>query len=129
MEPSEPAFKKRKGGIWQRQQKAANELQVESALYALLMVYFAKGLMSGALVHAIAQAAQKDLDQAQEGFKVTKLNKIASLQRAKNFGPSLTAMMAKEASLPKPLEVHIPMKGASPDQPSSSILCKGRSLD
>ena len=122
MEPSEPAFKKRKGGIWQRQQKAANELQVESALYALLMVYFAKGLMSGALVHAIAQAAQKDLDQAQEGFKVTKLNKIASLQRAKNFGPSLTAMMAKEASLPKPLEVHIPMKGASPDQPSSSIL-------
>lgn len=58
--------------------------------------------MSGALIHSIATAAQQDLENVAQGFKITELKKIASLVHAKNLGPSLTTMMAKESNLPDP---------------------------
>ena len=116
------APKKRKGGLHQRLAKAEEEQECQSALYALLMIQFAKGLMSGALIHSIATAAQQDLENVAQGFKITELKKIASLVHAKNLGPSLTTMMAKESNLPDPLQVHIPMKGSVDYTPSAAIL-------
>ena len=116
MLPGGPPTKKRKGGVQQRLAKAAQECQ--SALYALLMTHFAKGLMSGALIHSIAKAAQQDLENAASGLKITELKKIASLEHAKNLGPMLTRMMAKESTLPDPLQVHMPMKGSVDHTPS-----------
>jgi len=110
MEPPTSSKKRRKGGIHQRQHKAEEEMQCESALYALLMIYFAKGLMSGALVHKISQAAQEDIDKAAKGWNVQGLNKVASLKHARNLGASLARMMAKESDLPEPFHVHIPLK-------------------
>ena len=109
MLPGGPPTKKRKGGVQQRLAKAAQEQECQSALYALLMTHFAKGLMSGALIHSIAKAAQQDLENAASGLKITELKKIASLEHAKNLGPMLTRMMAKESTLPDPLQVHMPM--------------------
>lgn len=118
-----PQLKKRKhGGIWQRQKAFAEQNQVDSALYALIMTLFAQGIMSGAQAHAIACAAQSDIDKAAQGYQVTKLQNISKLKHSKNLGPSLTRMMAKESDLPEPLEVAIPMAGASPDVPSSTVL-------
>ena len=97
-------------------------MQCESALYALLMIYFAKGLMSGALVHKISQAAQEDIDKAAKGWNVQGLNKVASLKHARNLGASLARMMAKESDLPEPFHVHIPLKGAIEETASASLL-------
>ena len=113
---------KRRGGLHQRLAKSAREQQCQSALYELLMIHFAKGEMSGALVHTIAKAAQKDLENAASGLKITQLQKIASLEHARNLGPSLTRMMSKESTLPDPLQVHIPMKGCADDTPSAALL-------
>ena len=122
MLPGGPPTKKRKGGVQQRLAKAAQEQECQSALYALLMTHFAKGLMSGALIHSIAKAAQQDLENAASGLKITELKKIASLEHAKNLGPMLTRMMAKESTLPDPLQVHMPMKGSVDHTPSAAIL-------
>ena len=105
--------KKRRGGLHQRLAAANRELELKSSLYSLLMLHYGGGLMSGALVHSIAVAAQKDLDKQKDGYKITDLQKIAPLKRGKKFGPSLTRMMAKEADLPNPFEVDIQCKEAA----------------
>lgn len=95
MDEKMPAMKKRKKGILQRQQGALEELQVESALCAMSLVFCAKGIMSGAQIHSIAQAAQKDIDQASKGFNVAKLKNIAKLKHSGNLGGGLQSMIAK----------------------------------
>ena len=118
-----PPSKKRRGGLHQRLAAADRELEMKSSLYSLLMLHYAKGLMSGGeLVHSIAVAAQKDLDNQKEGYKIIDLQKITHLKHGKNLGPSLTRMMAREADLPDPFEVDIPMQASSPHCPSASIL-------
>ena len=122
MYTSGPSMKKRKRGVQQRQQAAIKELQTESCLYALLMAYLAKGLLSGAKVHAIAKAAQADIDKALEGYHIKDLHRVASLSQSRNLGRTLNSIMAKEADLPAPFEVDIPLKGSNPTVPSSSIM-------
>ena len=115
-------FKKRRKGLQQRQQADADDMDVPSSLHALLLLYLAQGIFSGAQVHAIAQAGQSDVDKASQGHTLKDLKSIASLSHSKNLGRSLLAKMSKVANLPEPLEVHIPMKGAIDTVPSNSIL-------
>ena len=115
-------MRKRKRGLLQRQQAAEQEFQIESCLYGLLMVYLAKGIMSGAQVHAIAQAAQSDIEKASEGYHMNDLYRIANLKQSKNLGRTIQSIMAKEADLPLPFEVSIPVKGSNPAVPSCSIM-------
>lgn len=72
--------KRRRGGLWQRRQAQQEENQCPSVLFSLLMVMFAKGILSGAQVHELAVAAQTDLDRTRDGKQVTKLNEIAKLK-------------------------------------------------
>ena len=109
-----PPSKKRRGGLHQRLAAADRELEMKSSLYSLLMLHYAKGLMSGALVHSIAVAAQKDLDNQKEGYKIIDLQKITHLKHGKIWG--------HQADLPDPFEVDIPMQASSPHCPSASIL-------
>ena len=114
--------KKRKGGILQRMNAAQEDVRTQSSLYVLLMSMYARGELSGAKVHAIAQAAQDDINKAHDGFQVVDLDRIARLQQSRNLARTLTAMMAKDSSLPMPMEVHIPMKGLADGVPCNSLL-------
>ena len=54
-----PAPKKRKKGQQQKQ----------SQVHALLMIYLATGVLSGAQCHKVAQAAATDVGKAKEGYE------------------------------------------------------------
>jgi len=65
--PSNPT-KKRKRCIHQRLSAAEEEMSVDSCLFALLMIMFAKGILSGHQVHSLAKAGQEDINMAYDGF-------------------------------------------------------------
>lgn len=122
MDAHVPHMKKRKRGQLQRQQCIEQEMTHESALYGLLMLWFAQGVLSGAKVHSLALAAQIDIDKAADGYQVTKIREVSKLKYARNLDRSIAALMAKEADLPSPFEVSIPMKGQVDQVPSAAIL-------
>eukprot|EP00435_Cladocopium_sp_Y103_P018658 s2492_g4.t1 len=117
-----PSKKKRKGGIHQRLQAAEEDMSVDSCLFGLLMVMFAKGILSGHQVHSLAKAGQEDINKAHDGFQVKKLNRLAQLQQSKNLGRTVSTMMTKNTELPMPMEVHVPMKGLPEGQTCKSIM-------
>ena len=114
--------KKRKGGILQRMNAAQEDVRTQSSLYVLLMGMYAKGELSGAQVHAIAKAGQEDINKTHDGLQVVDLDRIARLQQSRNLARTLMSMMAKDSSLPMPMEVHIPMKGLEDGVPCNSLL-------
>jgi hypothetical protein len=104
------ASKKRKGGVHQRMKRAAEEMTRESALQALLMTYLAQGLISGAMVHAVAQAAAQDLQGAREGYTFPAFEKLASLQHSRNLIRQVYYGLTNLSSLPMPFTCQIPYK-------------------
>ena len=90
--------KKRKGGILQRMNAAQED------------------------VHTIAKAGQEDINKTHDGLQVVDLDRIARLQQSRNLARTLISMMAKDSSLPMPMEVHIPMKGLEDGVPCNSLL-------
>ena len=86
------------------------------------MLWFAQGVLSGAKVHSLALAAQIDIDKAADGYQVTKIREVSKLKYARNLDRSIAGLMAKEADLPRPFEVSIPMKGQVDQVPSAAIL-------
>jgi len=119
--PSNPT-KKRKRGIHQRLSAAEEEMSVDSCLFALLMIMFAKGILSGHQVHSLAKAGQEDINMAYDGFQVKKLRRLAELKQSKNLGRTVSTMMTKNTELPMPMEVHVPMKGLPEGQSCKSIM-------
>ena len=105
-----PATKKRKrkGGLQQRLNQAKQEAQQESALCALLMTFFAKGIMSGVLCHKIAQAAKKDIEAAKEGIEFPDLDHLAKLQEGRTLKRSVHTMLARKSSMPPPFKIDMP---------------------
>lgn len=114
--------KKRKGGIHQRLRTAEEEMSVDSCLFGLLMIMFAKGILSGNQVHALAKAGQEDINKAHDGFQVKKLAQLARLQQSRNLGRTVSTMMTKNTDLPMPMEVHVPMKGLPEGETCKSIM-------
>lgn len=88
--------------------RAEETIRQTSALHALLMENFARGLMSGQLVHRIAQAAQKDIESTKDGFQMPDLEHLAKLQRADNVTRSVHRMLSKSSELSLPL--YVPMR-------------------
>ena len=86
------------------------------------MLLLAQGLLSAVMVHRIPNAAVKDLAKARDGFWVPDLERISRLQHGKNLQKSLDTRLAKIPSMPRPMDVDIPLKGQVPDIPSSSVL-------
>ena len=106
MDPSSgPAFKKRKKGIPQRVHEAREEQHVKSDLLSLLMKMYAKGLLSGEQVHAIAKAGQADVDKAAAGFDVQGLRQVATLAQSRNLARQIAATLSNQCALPMPMEV------------------------
>lgn len=70
----------------------------------------------------MALAAQIDIDKAADGYQVTKIREVSKLKYARNLDRSIAGLMAKEADLPRPFEVSIPMKGQVDQVPSAAIL-------
>lgn len=102
--------KRRKGGQQQRLAKVEREHESSSALYALLMTWLAKGILSGVQVHQLAVAAKKDIAGAVEGLQYNDLAKLAQLLHGKNLVKSVHALMARVSPLPSPLQVPLPYK-------------------
>lgn len=121
MENAEPARKRRKGGIKQRERAAERERQEESALHFLLMNLFAQEIFSWALVHSIAKAAKEDLDKAAQGKTLPKLEQLAALKHDRNLQNSIFNQLNQESSLPLPVEAFIPLKDA-PEERTASLL-------
>lgn len=97
-------------------------MSVDSCLFALLMIMFAKGILSGHQVHSLAKAGQEDINMAHEGFQVKKLRRLAELKQSRNLGRTVSTMMTKNTELPMPMEVHVPMKGLPEGQSCKSIM-------
>ena len=95
---------------------AQEDGRTESSLYALPMVMYAKGELSG------AQAGQEDINKTHDGLNVVGLDRIARLQQCRNLARTLAAMMPKASDLPMQMEVHIPMKGLEDGVPCASLL-------
>ena len=112
MEPG-PSRKRRKGGTQQRQQQALEQQSCQSELHDLLMLLLAQGLLSAVMVHRIANAAVKDIAKARDGYWAPD---------GENLQKSLDTRLAKIPSMPRPMDVDIPLKGQVPDIPSSSVL-------
>ena len=74
------------------------------------MTYLAQGLISGAMAHAVAQAAAQDLQGAREGFTFPALEKLASLQHSRNLIRQVYYGLANMSSLPMPFTCQIPYK-------------------
>ena len=81
----EPASKRRKRGILQRQEAARSSAQEKSSLHELLMTFLAQGLLSGALCHSIAVAAKKDMDKIKEDKELPDLDQLAWPQAWQKF--------------------------------------------
>lgn len=118
--PSSSGSKKRKGGQQQRLQKATENLHAESALQSLLMTYLAQGILSGVFVHSIAQAAQKDIQAARDGYSLPDLDKLSNLVQGKNLMRSVHYHLAKTSTLPKAFQEQVPYKDGS--HPTSILL-------
>ena len=101
---------------------AQEDSRTESSLYALLMVMYAKGELSGAQDHAIAKAGQENINKTHDGLNVVGLDRNARLQQCRNLARTLAAMMPKDSDLPMPMEVHFPMKGLEDGVPCTSLL-------
>ena len=112
----------RPGGIQQRQARADAELEKQSALYQLLMLYLAKGVISGAHCHAVATAAKADMDLAAQGYHFPTLDKLTHVQHGKNLQASVFRMLSREANLPALQEVSLPMQGQPEHESSASVL-------
>lgn len=118
-----PSLKKRrKGGIHQRLQEDEEEKKTPSDLLALLMRMYAKGSLSGDQVHILAKAGQSDIEKASEGFEVQGLKQVASLAQSRNLARQLNSTLSKQCTLPMPMEVKIPFKGAPDGADTASIL-------
>lgn len=102
--------KRRKGGQQQRMKRSAEEMQKESALQALLMNYLAQGIISGVMVHSIAQAAAKDLEAKNEGFSFPDLERLAYLQHGRNLVQQVHSRLRHSTDLPEPFACEIPYK-------------------
>ena len=122
MEEAGPVRKRRKGGLHQRAAAHQQAIGVDSALKELLMRYFAQGLLSAAIIHKIVQAACKDVEQASEGLMVNGLDEIATLTHGKNLHRSMMAKLAKDATVPEPFEVNIPLQSVPAGKASSKVL-------
>lgn len=109
MEDSGPVRKRRRGGVQQRQDRAAEENSAESALYILLMTQLAMGAISGALCHEIACAAMKDVESASKGLSLPSLKGLASsTSRATKLHAVIRDKMIAESNLPMPFKIQIP---------------------
>ena len=97
-------------------------MSVDSCLFSLLMIMFAKGILSGHQVHSLAKAGQEHITKAHEGCLVKKLKNLAAVQQSKNLERTVSTMMTKNTELPMPMEVHVPMKGLPGGQSCKSIM-------
>lgn len=109
----EPASKRRKRGILQRQEAARSSAQEKSSLHELLMTFLAQGLLSGALCHSIAVAAKKDMDKIKEDKELPDLDQLAGLKHGKSLIKSVYANLKKSSNLPAPFPEEIPYKDAT----------------
>lgn len=103
-----PSKKRRKGGQQQRLAAVTEENTEMSALHFLLMTLLAQGILSGALCHNIAVAAQKDFMKIKEGKHLPDLAKLAKLKHGKNFVTSVYGNLKNASNLPAPFSVQIP---------------------
>ena len=99
---------KRPGGIQSRMRSAAEEVEKKSSAHALLMELFAQGCMSAVLCHRIAQAVQKDIAAAHEGYVFPDLQKLASLSQGRTVPRFVHSRLAQTDLLPQPCLVDIP---------------------
>ena len=85
MDSGEPVRKKgRKGGLQQRMQSAQDDSQSESALHSQMTALLAQGMLSGAIVHRLAQAAVKDLQGAKEGHTFPTVERLGKIAQGRN---------------------------------------------
>lgn len=103
-----PSKKRRKGGQQQRLAAVAEESTEMSALHFLLMTLLAQGILSGALCHNIAVAAQQDFMKIKEGKQLPDLAKLAKLKHGKNLVKSVYGNLKNASNLPAPFSVQIP---------------------
>ena len=101
MEEAGPVRKRRKGGLHQRAAAHQQAIDVDSALKELLMRY---------------------RTEASEGLMVNGLDEIATLTHGKNLHRSMMAKLAKDATLPEPFEVNIPLQSVPAGKASSKVL-------
>ena len=109
----EPERKRRKRGLLQRQEAARASVQEKSALHELLMTLLAQGLLSGALCHSIAVAANKDMDKIKEDKELADLDQLAGLKLGTNLVRSVYGGLKKSSNLPVPFPAEIPYKDAT----------------
>lgn len=90
--------------------RSAEETEKESALQVLLMTYLAQGIISGVMVHSIAQAAAKDLEASREGFSLPALDRLAHLKHGRNLVQQVHSTLRRSTDLPEPFTCEIPYK-------------------
>ena len=114
MDPGEPVkTKRRKGGLEQRMQSAQDDLQTESALHSQLMALLAQGMLSGMLVHSLAEAAVKDLQSASTGCTFPTVERLGKIAQGCNLIRTLYDHLAKACPLPHPFKVEMPFTDGS----------------
>ena len=111
MDSGEPVRKKRrKGGLQQRMQSALEDSQSESALHSQMMTLLAQGMLSGAIVHGLAQAAVKDLQGAKEGHTFPTVERLGKIAQGRNALRAVYGELATACPLPQPYKVEMPFK-------------------
>ena len=91
-------------------QSAQDDSQSQSALHSQMMALLAQGMLSGAIVHGLAQAAVKDLQGAKEGHTFPTVERLGKIAQGRKSIRSVYGELAKACPLPQPYKVEMPFK-------------------